>query len=60
MGDLAREKCVRCNKGSLLITLLQYLLQSLLQLNYLYISTLYYIVTNVTKYLSNKFKYNVD
>lgn len=60
MGDLAREKCVRCNKGSPLITLLQYLLQSLLQLNYLYISTLYYIVTNVTKYLGNKFKHNVD
>ena len=48
------------DKDSPLITLSHTLSHTLSQLNYLYISTLYYIVTKMTKYLSNKFKYNVD
>ena len=58
--DLVRAKQTMRDKDSPLITLSHTLSHTLSQLNYLYISTLYYIVTKMTKYLSNKFKYNVD
>lgn len=60
MGDLVRAILAMVEQRYPFITLFHTLFHTLFQLNYLYISTLYYNGTKGTKYLSNKFIYSVD